>query len=298
MIEKENVIQDPFDEPLEPPESVERLILNDTYFAAARNAITVDGMAYSFLKPPYMNFEDQIRAKQKLKEAYTQQEFLLLYGYSGCGKTTVLSQFAEKYSSYIYLIRDFDALSPVQLLVEMGECINLPVKLRKSEMNNLKRQLKSLQGVMFLFDEVTAESASSFTKLEMLRKIHDETGIPIVICGVPLLHKTIYDSSRFDYYCSLISRLDEHEMHGMRRSDAGNYIELVAHEENVQFTYPAQQALISTALNSGIGGINAFTTVIGRCITLARVQYYNSEGRSIPDKTKCIEWRFCSPGPL
>lgn len=51
---------------------------------------------------------------------------------------------------------------------------------------------------------------------------------------------------------------------------------------------PAQQALISTALNSGIGGINAFTTVIGRCITLARVQYYNSEGRSIPDKTKCI----------
>ena len=288
MIEKENVIQDPFDEPLEPPESVERLILNDTYFAAARNAITVDGMAYSFLKPPYMNFEDQIRAKQKLKEAYTQQEFLLLYGYSGCGKTTVLSQFAEKYSSYIYLIRDFDALSPAQLLVEMGECINLPVKLRKSEMNNLKRQLKSLQGVMFLFDEVTAESASSFTKLEMLRKIHDETGIPIVICGVPLLHKTIYDSSRFDYYCSLISRLDEHEMHGMRRRDAGNYIELVAHEENVQFTYPAQQALISTALNSGIGGINAFTTVIGRCITLARVQYYNSEGRSIPDKTKCI----------
>ena len=125
--------------------------------------------------------------------------------YSGCGKTTVLSQFAEKYSSYIYLIRDFDALSPAQLLVEMGECINLPVKLRKSEMNNLKRQLKSLQGVMFLFDEVTAESASSLTKLEMLRKIHDETGIPIVICGVPLLHKTIYESSRFDYYCSLIS---------------------------------------------------------------------------------------------
>ena len=77
MIEEEKIVKDPFDEPLEPPESVERLILNDTYFAAARNAITVDGMAYSFLKPPYMNFEDQIRAKQKLKEAYTQQEFLL-----------------------------------------------------------------------------------------------------------------------------------------------------------------------------------------------------------------------------
>ena len=60
---------DPFDEPLAPQES-DRLILNDTYFESARGAITVDGMEYAFLKPPYMNFDDQIRAKQKLKEAY------------------------------------------------------------------------------------------------------------------------------------------------------------------------------------------------------------------------------------
>ena len=39
---------DPFEEPLE-----EKLILNDTYFAAARDSVTVDGMEFSFLKPPY-----------------------------------------------------------------------------------------------------------------------------------------------------------------------------------------------------------------------------------------------------
>lgn len=286
---KENQLNlsDPFDEPLEPQQS-DRLILNDTYFAEARGAITVDGMAYSFFKPPYMNFDDQVRAKQKLKEAYTQRELLLLYGYSGCGKTTILTQFAKKYANYIFLIRDFDALSPAQLLVEMGECIHLPIKLRRNEVHNLKRQIEALQGVMFLFDEVTASTPGAFNKLEMLRRIHDETHVPIVICGVPLLHKTIYASNRFDHYCSLISRMDEHEMHGMKRSDAGAYIEKVAKEEKVQFSYSAQQALITTALNSGIGGINAFTTIIGRCITLARVQYYNAPGRSIPDKTKCI----------
>lgn len=63
---------------------------------------------------------------------------------------------------------------------------------------------------------------------------------------------------------------------------------MVGREENVQFSYPAQQALITTALNSGIGGINAFTTIIGRCITLARVHYYNAPGHSIPDKAKCV----------
>ena len=82
--------------------------------------------------------------------------------------------------------------------------------------------------------------------------------------------------------------MDEHEMHGMKRIDAGNYIEMVGKKENVQFSYPAQQALITTALNSGIGGINAFTTIIGRCITLARVHYYKSPGHSIPDKAKCV----------
>ena len=63
--------------------------------------------------------------------------------------------------------------------------------------------------------------------------------------------------------------------------------------ENIRLSYPAQQALIATALNVQIGGINAFTTVIGRCITMARATYYTTGGRSFPDKTKCI--RTVSP---
>ena len=77
-------------------------------------------------------------------------------------------------------------------------------------------------------------------------------------------------------------------MKGMRRSDSGKYLNIVADKENVTFTYKAQQMLISTALNSKIGGIHAFTTIIGRCITLARVMYYNSSGNNFPDNTECI----------
>ena len=144
--------KDPFDKPLE-----DNLIMNDTLFEEARNSVTVDGMEYSFLKPPYMNFDDQLRTKRKLREAYTQHEFLLLYGYSGCGKTTVLTQFHEKFPDYIHLITDFTSLSPANLIVKMGEFIGLPLKLRSSEIFTLQDRLRSMSGVMYLMDEVSLD---------------------------------------------------------------------------------------------------------------------------------------------
>ena len=275
--------RDPFDEPLE-----DNLIMNDTLFAEARNSVTVDGMEYSFLKPPYMNFDDQFRTKRKLREAYTQHEFLLLYGYSGCGKTTVLTQFHERFPDYIHLITDFTSLSPANLIVKMGEFIGLPLKLRSSEIFTLQDRLRSMSGVMYLMDEVSLDGPGSFTKLELLRKIYMETHVPICICGVPRFYYQLYDSRHYDKYCSLITRLDEHEMKGMRREDAGNYLNMVAEKEALRFTYPAQQALIRIALSTTTGGIHAFTTIIGRCITLARVMYYKTPGHSFPDNTHCI----------
>lgn len=278
-----DMTSDPFNEPLE-----DNLILNDTYFAAARDAITIDGMDYSFLKPPYMNFDDHVRTKRKLREAYSQHEFLLLYGYSGCGKTTVLTQFSEKYPAFIHLIPDFTSLSPAQMLVKMGDCIGLPLKQRSSEVFILQDRLKAMGGIMYLFDEVSLEDPGSFTKLELLRKIYMATAVPICICGVPRLFRMLYDARYYDRYCSIITRLDEHEMQGMRREDAGNYLNMVAEKECLKFTYPAQQALIRVALCTNMGGIHAFTTIIGRCITLARVIYYKAPGRSFPDNTRCI----------
>ena len=63
---------------------------------------------------------------------------------------------------------------------------------------------------------------------------------------------------------------------------------MVAEREHLRFTYPAQQALIRVALSTTTGGIHAFTTIIGRCITLARVMYYKAPGHTFPDNAQCI----------
>lgn len=126
----------------------DRLIFNDTYFEATKNAVTVDDMEF-FLKPPYMNFDDLMRTKRKLREVYSQHKFLLLCGYSSCGKTTVLTQFHEKYPDYIHLVTDFTSLSPVQMIVKMGSCLGLPLKQHSSKIFMLQDRLKSMHGIMY-----------------------------------------------------------------------------------------------------------------------------------------------------
>lgn len=62
----------------------------------------------------------------------------------------------------------------------------------------------------------------------------------------------------------------------------------MAGKEDLRFTYPAQQALIRVALSTTTGGIHAFTTIIGRSITLARVMHYKAPGHTFPDNAQCV----------
>ena len=281
--------QDPFDEPLDNVfNSDDQLVLDDVYFEAAKNSVTVAGMVFSFLQPPYMNFSDQNHAKKKMKEAYNHGEYLLLYGYSGAGKTTIQEQLRDRYPVFIKLIDNFDELSPIQLIVTIGEMIGISLIQRGSQVSKIIDHLKAHPGYMFMFDNVSLTKPTSVPKLEMLRTINEKAHVPILVSGVKKLYDDLYSDKKFPSTCSIVSRMDECKLEGMSRSDAANYLTMVSKVENVNFTYPAHQALISTAVNEAVGGINAFTTIIGRCITMRRGIYYTSGGRTLPDKTKCI----------
>ena len=280
---------DPFDEPLTTVfNDNEELVLDDIYFEAARNSVTYDGLTFSFLKPPYMNFKDQSDAKRKMIEAYNQQEFLLLYGYSGSGKSTLQTQFADKYPDFIKRIENFDDLAPLDLNRKIGELIGIDLIHKGSQIDKLTTFFKHHLGYMLVFDNVSFARGSTFVKLDTLRKLNERGHIPIIISGVKKLYNDLYSDKNLPSTCSIVSRLDEYELHGMNRQDAGNYLAMVSKVENVKFTYSAQQALIMTALNELVGGINALVTVLGRSITFARAQYFTSDGRTPPDKAKCI----------
>lgn len=278
-------LSDPFDKPLPDPSA----ILNILNQYEAPSQLIYEGCCYRYTKPPYMLFEDQANAKRRLREAYAQRLLLLLFGYTGCGKSTVLRQLEEKYPGVVFYVNDFGSLTLSGLLQCMGACVHLPLKMRTSSKDTLIDTLKANPHVMFLFDEVDAFDVSgNMRKFDMLRKIHDVTGNPMVICGTNVLYNKLYSERNADRFGQLLRRLDECEMKGMLRSDAANYLNMVTREENVGFTFQARQILEPLALNAKFGGISLFTLLIGRAITLKRIQYFRSDGRSIPESAQCV----------
>jgi len=42
-------------------------------------------------------------------------------------------------------------------------------------------------------------------------------------------------------------------------------------------------------VNTKVGGIAVFTLLLGRAITLKRIQYYRAEGHILPDAAHCVQ---------
>lgn len=222
------------------------------------------------------------------KCAFYLTAYILLYGYSGSGKTTLQEQFHERYPAFTFLIENFDELSPIGLLVRIGEMVGVDIIHKGSQAEKLRKHFLAHPGYMLFFDNVRIKKPGDIDKLESLRKLNERAHVPIVFSGVQKLYDDLYDDKNLPSSCNIVSRMDEFKLTGMTKQDAGMYLATVSKVENFTITYPAQQALINTALNQIIGGINAFVTILGRCITMARARYYTSEGRTIPDKAKCV----------
>lgn len=280
-----DAVADPFDDPLNMPDDLWEFTAEEP----EDTPIIIEDKCFEYLKPPYMLFDDQLHAKQKLREAFEQRLFLLLYGYSGSGKTTMLKQFASRFPEYVIYFDDFTSRNPVDFITQIGLRINQPLKQRNSEVNTLARALRLNSHRILLFDEVSIiNQTASLMKLETLRNLYMHSGVPIVICGTQKLYRDLTKDNAYDDYCALLSRMDEYKMEGMRASDAHNFLTMMTKDEKVAFTIQAREILVPIAVNKKMGGIRSFVTIIGRAVTHARAEYYTTGGRTIPDNARCV----------
>ena len=248
------------------------------------------------VRPPYMNFPDQLAAKEALRGAYMDNSFLLLYGYAGSGKTTICQQMAMKMPDNVFYFDQCSQSSPSALLGRVADKMGLSIKQRVSEIAPVVSALRLVSRKMLIFDDIVLDNdIATFQRIDMIKSLHEATNHPVVICGTNALYQRLYDDRWIDKYDHIRSRLITQEMKGMKAKDGYAYLQMMQEKENICFSINARQALVRVATNPKLAGIRKFTLIIGRITSTARADYYRSHGGSLPETAKCIE-QIMAPG--
>ncbi len=134
---------------------------------------------------PFVPTATARKVTETVRLAHIEGEITVVYGEAGLGKTVALKQYAKDHSDAVLI--EVDPGYTAKVLLE-DLCSKLSVNVRGNLHELLEAVINKLQdsGRLIIIDEA---ELLPYRALEVLRRIHDKTGIGIVLAGMPrLLH--------------------------------------------------------------------------------------------------------------
>lgn len=194
----------------------------------------------------------------------------VVVGHAGAGKTTALRRFCQGNPGALYISADV-TMSTRGVLEEIAERLRLDTKgplrvLLRRLVEHLSREPRLI--VVDEADVLVSYSDETVRKIEVLRPLHDQAGVSIILAGLPRLKAflTRGPSLKQDLE-QLYSRVKiMAELRGLTRDEA------VALLSDYPLTDGARELLLSMALNHAQGGMRRLTTLLKRCIDMANLR--------------------------
>lgn len=123
------------------------------------------------------------RGMEVMRFAHVEGEINVIFGAAGLGKTQMLKEYARKNSSAI-LIEVDPSCTPKVLLRKIAEAVGATARGVNNELlDSIVSKLKGSERLLMV-DEAELLSTRS---LEFIRRIHDLTGVGVVLAGMPRL---------------------------------------------------------------------------------------------------------------
>lgn len=123
------------------------------------------------------------RGMEVMQFAHVEGEINVIFGAAGLGKTQMLKQYVKEHSSAV-LIEVDPSCTPKVLLRKIAEAVGATARGVNNELlDSIVAKLKGSERLL-LVDEAELLSTRS---LEFIRRIHDLTGIGVVLAGMPRL---------------------------------------------------------------------------------------------------------------
>lgn len=148
--------------------------------------------------------------------AHTMNDINLVIGEAGLGKTMAIKHYAKTVENVV-LVETEPTFSPKVLLVEL--CNKLGIPPSRSNHDNIASIIEKLNGSdrLIIIDEA---ELLSYKCLEVIRRIHDKSGVGVILAGMPRLrtnlrgkrgeYKQLY--SRIGFVCDLADRLPDDDI--------------------------------------------------------------------------------------
>ena len=153
-----------------------------------------------------------------INEAINEREIALIYGVAGTGKTTILKEFAKKYSNSI-LIEVMPHISPRVLLEDLCEALKITAP------KGLRVMLKAVAMFLKNADKVILIDEAEhlpLKALEDLRRIVDFSKVPCVLCGTEILLNNLMGKNK--ELRQLYSRIcGKYKLDGLKESECKEF---------------------------------------------------------------------------
>ncbi|MDI4482773.1 transcriptional regulator [Moraxella nonliquefaciens] len=148
------------------------------------------------------------------EDAHTLGDIRLVIGEAGLGKTMAIKEYSEKIKGVI-LIESEPTFSPKILLVQLCHALGvIPSRSNHDNLSAIKAKLTDSERLIII-DEA---ELLSYKCLEIIRRIHDMTGVGVVLAGMPRLVANLKGKS--GEYKQLYSRVGfVHDLGGELTAD-------------------------------------------------------------------------------
>ena len=192
----------------------------------------------------------------------------VLVGHPGSGKTTILRNFAQMQTGVLYL----EALHNMRigdLLETIGHSLGITLQGNSyTKTKAIIAALKSRTDITIIIDEAEYLCRHNVDKLEILRKIWDNTGTPIILSGTMVLEDLLTRGKGGSNPAQLYRRKVEIKLHGISPKEAK---EILA---GYYIADTAATTLSNIAGDVKHGGMGTFVELLDLCLEIA-------EGRQI-----------------
>lgn len=187
----------------------------------------------------------------------------VMIGFPGTGKTTVLKEFSKMASGIIY-IDCWPTMRMSSLIQFLAGELGISVKgAQHDKIMQIVSELSHREDVTLVFDEAENLRSWNITKFEVLRKIWDNTGTPVILCGTPKLEDMLTVGGGRDNLAQLYRRKYEIRLGGIGTEEVLSIL------RDYNLTPEASNKLVKIATDVKHGGFGNFVELLDMALEAA-----------------------------